>query len=154
MSRSASRMIKTLALIALGAAADAGAMSCVVESAPQFVFGQYDPQSAIALDIQTSFAVQCTPAFRGEQLNLQIGFSGLAAGQLSMRNPASGEVLSFAMYRDPARAQPIDAQSVLSFHTPLLTTTTLSLPVYGRIPARQNVSVGHYQLGVTVLLSF
>ena len=146
--------IGRIAVLILLYAADAGAMSCVVESAPQFVFGRYDPQSALPLDVQTSFSVQCTPAFRGEALNLQISFAGIGAGQLKMRNAANGELLSFSMYRDPARSQPIDAQSVLSFSTRLLTTTTLSLPVYGRVLPRQNAAVGTYQLGVAVILNF
>jgi len=32
--------------------------------------------------------------------------------------------------------------------------TTVSIPVYGRIPARQNVSVGSYHLPVNITLSY
>lgn len=87
-------------------------------------------------------------------MNLRISFAGIVGGQLSMRNAATGDLLRFNMYKDPARAQPIDAQSVLVFSMPLLTTTTLSLPIFGRVPARQNVAVGHYQLPVTVIVNF
>lgn len=154
MKARAARMIALVMLASLWLPEDAEAMSCAIESTPLFAFGQYDPQSHYPHDIQTSFAIQCTPAFRGERLNLSISFSGLASGELKIRNPANGDLVRFSMYKDPARSQPLDAQSILSFSTLLLTTTTLSLPVYGRIPARQNVSVGNYQLNVGVILNF
>lgn len=154
MTSFAKRAARYLLWMAVAAASDAMAMSCVIESAPQFVFGKYEPQSTVPLDVQTSFAIQCTPAYPGELLNLKISFAGISTSGLQMRNAATGELLNFAMYKDMAHSQPIDAQSVLSFATPLITTTTLALPVFGRIPARQNISVGNYQLGIAVILNF
>lgn len=148
------RLSKMVALMIALASSNANAMSCVIENIPQFIFGHYDPKSPVALDVQASFAIQCTPAFRGEILNLQISFAGIGAGQLKMRNASTGDMLNFGMYKDAARVQPIDAQSVLTFNTPLLTTTTMSLPIFGRVPARQNVAVGNYQLPVTVIVNF
>lgn len=143
-----------LAVVIAQMSANACAMSCVVESAPQFNFGQYDPLSATPLDVHTTFLVQCTPAFRGELLNLQVSFAGITAGQLNMRNAATGDILNFGIYRDPSRIQALDAQSVVTFISPLLATTTIALPVYGRVPARQPIAVGNYQLNVTVILRF
>ena len=153
MKRTSSSFIR-VALIMVLISDTACAMSCVVESSPQFNFGKYEPLSTTPLDVQASFLVQCTPAFRCEPLNLQVSFAGVVAGQLKMRNTLTGDTLNFGIYRDPSRIQAIDAQSVVTFSSPLLTTTTIALPVYGRVPARQNIAVGNYQLGVTVILKF
>jgi spore coat protein U-like protein len=71
-----------------------------------------------------------------------------------MRNLDTGEWLQFSVYKDPARSQPIDALNGLSLNFPLMAPTTLSIPVYGRIPARQDVAVGSYHWPVSITLSY
>lgn len=138
----------------IGLSYPAKAMFCIGEGAPQFVFGHYDPQQHEPHDVQTVFSIHCTPAYRGEALNLMIRLTNLGNGPLRMRNLDTGEWLQFSVYKDPARSQPIDALNGLSLNFPLMMPTTLSIPVYGRIPARQNVSVGRYHLPVGVTLSY
>jgi spore coat protein U-like protein len=143
-----------LSALMLGLSKPVTAMFCYGESVPQFVFGQYDPHHHEPHDVQTVFSIHCTPAYRGEALNLMIRLTNAGNGPLRMRNLDTGESLQFSVYKDPARLQPIDAMNGLSLNFPLMAPTTLSIPVYGRIPARQNVSVGSYHLPVSVTLSF
>ncbi len=150
------RLIEMMGLsgLMLGLSAPATAMLCYGESVPQFVFGQYDPHHHEPHDVQTVFSIRCTPAYRGEALNLMIRLTNASNGPLRMRNLDTGEWLQFSVYKDPARSQPIDALNGLSLNFPLMAPITLSIPVYGRIPARQNVSVGSYHLPVSVTLSY
>ncbi|NDC08063.1 MAG: SCPU domain-containing protein [Oxalobacteraceae bacterium] len=138
----------------LGLSAPAIAMLCYGESVPQFVFGQYDPHHDEPHDVQTVFSIRCTPAYRGEALNLMIRLTNASNGPLRMRNLDTGEWLQFSVYKDPARSQPIDALNGLSLNFPLMAPTTLSIPVYGRIPARQDVAVGSYHWPVSITLSY
>ena len=138
----------------LGLSAPATAMLCYGESVPQFVFGQYDPHHDEPHDVQTVFSIRCTPAYRGEALNLMIRLTNASNGPLRMRNLDTGEWLQFSVYKDPARSQPIDALNGLSLNFPLMAPTTLSIPVYGRIPPRQDVSVGSYHWPVSITLSY
>ena len=153
-NQSKRRLGSWIAAVILGLSLPATAMICVGEGAPQFVFGQYDPQLQEPHDVQTVFSIHCTPAYSGEALNLMIRLSDVSSGPLRMRNLETGEWLQFAVYKDPARSQPIDALNGLSMNFPLMMPTTVSIPVYGRIPARQNVSVGSYHLPVNITLSY
>lgn len=153
MSRWTPLASRMLALLSLAAAAPAGAMSCHIVSSPQFTFGHYDPLSPMALEVQATLQVQCTPTFPGEVLNLQVSLAGVSQS-LQMQNVQTGESLAFSIYADPARTRPIDSQQILVVRFPLVTPMLLSLPVYGRIPARQGVSVGSYRLNFGVILDY
>lgn len=128
------------------------AMSCAITNAPQLSFGHYDPLSPIPLDVQTSFSIQCTPAFPGEALDLGLSFAG-PPETWAARNSQTGETLRFSLYKDPARALPLH-DDTLQLASVLASTTTLTIPLYGRVPARQSVSVGQYQLVVTVRMNY
>lgn len=143
-----------MSVVMLAFSLPATAMMCMGESALQFTFGEYDPQLHEPHDVQAVFSIYCIPAYRGEALNLMIRLNNLGHDPLRLRNLTTGESLQFAVYKDSARSQPIDALNGLSLNFPLMVPTTLSIPVYGRIPARQNVSVGSYHLPVSVTLSY
>lgn len=128
------------------------AMSCSMTSTPQLSFGHYDPLSPIPLDIQGSLSIHCTPAFPGESLNLGISFVDLAENFIA-RNLQSGDTLRFNLYKDPARALPLGDET-LQLASVLAGATTLTIPLYGRVPARQSVAVGQYQSLVTVKMNY
>jgi spore coat protein U-like protein len=148
------RLHTWMTVLMIGLCLPAEAMFCMGEGAPQFVFGHYDPHDHEPHDVQTVFSIYCIPAYRGEALNLMIRLTNVGNGPLRMRNLDTGEWLQFSVYKDPARSQPIDALNGLSLNFPLMAPTTLSIPVYGRIPARQDVSVGSYHLPVSITLSY
>ncbi len=86
-------------------------------------------------------------------LNLQLSMAG-ASQPFKLQNVQTGEWLQFSIYADPARTRPIDSQQILVLRFPLIRSTIFSLPVYGRMPARQAVSVGNYQMGFSVVLNY
>lgn len=133
---------------------DAQAMTCRLAGTPQLVFGQYDPQSGGTLDVQTTLAIDCTPAFTGEELSLRVSLAGAPSATLEMQHQATGEPLAFGLYLDPARSRPLDWQSLFSLQATLAAPMTLTFPLFGRIPAAQNVAVGDYRLSLTLLLEY
>lgn len=133
---------------------NARAMLCFSESAPSFTFGAYEPQNFEHHDVQTIFTVYCVPAYRGESLNVAIRLNSSSTNPLQMQNQTTGERLQFAMYSDPARSQPIDAVNSINLNFTLMAPTVLSIPVYGRIPAGQNVAVGNYHLPLSVIITY
>ncbi len=104
--------------------------------------------------MQGSLSIQCTPASPGEVVDVKGSLVGVSDTQLYVRNPQTGDRLRVGLYRDSARSQPINPQELLWFRFPLVVTTTLTLPLYGRIPAGQDVSAGSYQADFTLLIDF
>lgn len=129
-------------------------MSCMTVVAPRLVFGEYDPKRPQAHDVQGSLSIQCTPMAPGEVLDLKASLAGVSGQALYARNALTGERLLVGLYRDPARVLPADAQALFAFRAPLAVTTTIVMPLYGRIPAGQDVAVGSYQADLTILLEF
>ncbi len=129
-------------------------MTCAAESASRLVFGQYDPRAPVPLDVQGSLSVHCTPNTPGEVLNLAVRLAGGGNEQAYLRNVQSGERLFIALYRDSARAIGLDPRNLFEMRVPLAAPITFTLPLYGRIPAYQNVSVGNYQAAFTVLIDY
>lgn len=132
----------------------AAGMSCLTVVAPRLAFGEYDPKWPQPHDVQGSVSIQCTPTIPGEVLNLKASLAGIADQALYARNLLTGDRLRIVLYRDPARVQPIDAQQLFAIRAPLAVTTTIVVPLYGRIPAEQDVAVGSYQTNLTLLLEF
>lgn len=153
MSRGVSILLRSMLLATCLMTQHAYSMHCMLASAPRLVFGQYDPHAG-SLSAQTLLSIECTPAFDGEPLDLNVGLAGAPSAPLTLLNPATGETLAFGLYRDPAHVQPVDWHSLLSLQTNLRSTSTMSLPLYARIPAGQNVLVGEYQLSLTLLLDY
>lgn len=152
MSRCPGRLL--LLLCASLWQSNAQAMSCRLVGTPQLVFGQYDPQSGGTLDVQTTVAIECTPAFAGEAVDLILSLVAPPSAALAMQHEASGEPLAFGLYYDPARSRPVNWQNLFSMEATLTGPMTLTFPLYGRIPAAQNVTVGDYRLPLTVLLNY
>lgn len=140
--------------LALIAAIPAMGMSCMMMAAPRLVFGEYNPKSPLPHDVQGTLSIQCTPATPGEIVDLKGSLTGLSDTQLYAHNPQTGDRLRVGLYRDPARSQLINPQELFWFRVPLAVSTTLTIPLYGRIPAGQDVAVGSYQADFTVLLDF
>jgi spore coat protein U-like protein len=111
-------------------------------------FGEYDVFSTLAADITGSLSVSCdadTP--------FQIAL-GAGAGSFTAREMRNGpNVLIYNLYTDPTR---LSIWGDGSPGTNLLSTsgTGATYTVYGRIPARQNVSAGNYSDTITVTLTF
>ncbi len=140
--------------LACGFSLSAQGMDCVPESAFRLTFGQYDPRSPDPLDVQGSMSIQCTPNSPGEILDLAATLVGATEWQFYLYNLQTGEKLRIGLYRDSARAKAIDTQNLFGVRVPLARPITFNVPLYGRIPALQNVSVGNYQADFALLINY
>jgi spore coat protein U-like protein len=112
-------------------------------------FGNYDTMSLTDAEITGSIGVSCD-----EEASLQISLSAGLGGSFATRQLQSGpRILFYNLYLDPSHltiwGDGSPGTGVLS-----LSGTGGNFPVYGRIPARQNVPVGPYGDTLHVTLVF
>jgi spore coat protein U-like protein len=140
------RLVTTLAAAWLAAASPAGAASCNAQSAG-IVFGAYDVLDASALDGVGSVTVDCDSAV---PFSVGLGPGGGSYGQRRMTAATSD--LDYNLYSDAARmivwGDGVGASDVSA------SGPSVALPIYGRIPARQNVRAGAYTDVITVTVSY
>jgi spore coat protein U-like protein len=134
--------------LALISAVPAAALAECQLSVVNVSFGAYDTLSALQTDITGSINMACD-AETSVQISLSSGLGTFAARQMQ----GGGRVLLYNLYIDPTRlsiwGDGSPGTSVMS-----LSGTNASLPVYGRIPAHQNVPAGSYGDTITVTLTF
>ncbi len=131
----------TLLSIAAPAAADCTASTQAVS------FGAYDTLSNAALDGVGNVHVNCAAAL---PFTVKLGPGN---GMIDARHMLNGtEQLGYNLYTDATRlfvwGDGLTGSSVTS------TGTSVDLPVYGRIPALQNVRVGTYIDTLVVTVTF
>jgi spore coat protein U-like protein len=131
--------------------------SCTV-TATGVAFGTYDTLAPTANDAAGSVRVRCTLliALSGSfTIDLSPGASGSYAGR-TMRNGA--QVLPYNLYTNAARTQVWgngtvgSARVTRSFAGLLVVDRTV--PIYGRIPSRQNVRAGAYSDTIVVTVTY
>lgn len=126
--------------------------SCTVE-ADDLVFGAYDPFAGTALDEEGEVRVHCT---KGTDYDI-----GLDEGenpdveQRRMSHETEGEeFLDYELYSDPGRESRWGDTSGTDTVSDTGTGSVQAHPVYGRIPAEQNVEAGNYSDTISVTVSF
>jgi len=72
----------------------------------------------------------------------------------AMINPANGDILAFTLFRDRGHKIPLDTRSPIQIVEVLEGKKLLSLPLFGRIHAHQNISRGSYQANLDLLISY
>jgi spore coat protein U-like protein len=113
-------------------------------------FGTYDVFSPLNDDITGTISVNC-PSGTSYTLSLSSGFGTYAA-----RTMTSGtNILGYNLFLDPTRLTIWgDGSAGTGTASGVGTGTSTDTPVYGRIPAGQNVSVGNYSDVLTVTVTF
>lgn len=146
-SRRTARLGFATLLAASAAAAPVSAATCNVS--PQGVsFGGYDTLSSSALDGVGNIAVSCD-ASASFTVSLSAG-----NGTYSGRAMSSGaEALSYNLYTDASRLI-VWGDGSGSTGTVSTTAAAAEIPVYGRIPARQNVPAGSYADTIVVTVTY
>lgn len=160
------RLRQPVALLALGllsglAPQSAHALAeCTVSASPT-AFGGYSPFSAAPLDTAGNVAVSCSllgvvSLLVSYTISLSAGSSGVHASRTMF---SGGSVLGYNLYTNSARTtvwgNGTGGTSTVSDGYVLgLLTTTRNYPVYGRIPAGQNVSAGLYADTITVQVDY
>jgi spore coat protein U-like protein len=129
------------------------ALAACTIAASGLSFGAYNPFSITALDGAGTVTYDCSPL--GILIRIDLDRGG-APTFTPRRLRQSATTLDYNLYRDPVRLLiwgdgTGGTQSYLALVTGL---GDVVVPVYGRIPARQNVPPGLYTDTVTVTINF
>jgi spore coat protein U-like protein len=131
---------------------------CTLITAP-LAFGSYTPTDPTPLDVQGAISLNCTQSIINFIMHLRLGqgqqpaAGSTAAAPLRQMTDGSGNFLRYDMYRNAARTQ-VWGDTIATAVFPGLGPYPLTLPVYGRVPALQNVQSGSYADSVTATLFF
>ncbi len=141
-----------LAALCLLASVGAQAQNCNITASSPMLFGTYNPLSFTDHQAQTSVSVRCI-ALANIRVLLGPGLTGNVSDRNMQRN---GVNLPYGLYIDAARTTPwgngTGGTSVVTRFVFFISDFTL--PIYGSIPARQNIPVGFYSDSVTVQFQF
>ena len=133
--------------LALAAASPGDAASCVI--APQGVsFGNYDPFSGSDLEAVGNIRLECD-AVVGVTTSLSPGAGSYSARQMS--NATSN--LAYNLFTSSQRIA-VWGDGSGGSDTVSATVQAADFPVYGTIPARQNVTTGTYQDTVIITVTY
>ena len=129
--------------------------SCNLATTP-LAFGTYDPVGSNAsadLRASTHLTVVCSS---GATPTIGIGFGNNTPGIGTTRAMSSGsDKLSYEIYKDSGLTQVwTDSGSGIFSLGTIPSVLPQTVPVYGRIPAGQNVSLGSYSDTLTVTVNF
>ena len=134
------------------------ALSCTT-SAQAVAFGNYDPLSALPTDSTGQVSVTCTNLV-SLLVSYTVALSTGVSGSYASRQLASGaNRLNYNLYTDVTHLLVWGngtggTSTVGNTFLVVLLGTTANHTVYGRIPARQNASVGAYTDTITVTVTY
>ena len=118
-------------------------------------FGAYDPTSVTNLDTAGSLIYRCSQ----KDHNIIITLSQGGGTSYAARRMVTGSnELFYNLYLDAGRSiiwgDGTGGTQAFTTRNPQGNNQDISVPIYGRIPALQNVSVGNYGDTITVTLNF
>lgn len=147
-----SSLAVTLAVLGLLMAPGLALAACTI-SASGVSFGSYNVFSSTPLDASGSVTYQCAPL----AINVQIHLSRGGATSFSPRQMRQGSAtLNYNLYLDVARTivwgDGTGGTQVYSALAAVL--IDIVVPIYGRVPAGQNVEPGSYSDTITATILF
>ena len=123
-------------------------------SSVAIAFGNYDPTSSTALDSAGSVVYRCVASDHNITITLS---RGGGTSYATRRMVKATEQLFYNLYRDAARTviwgDGTGGTQAYTLGNPP-NNQDISVPIFGRITAGQNVSVGNYSDTITVTLIF
>ena len=129
-------------------------MSCSIVTTSGVSFGAYEARKTTAVESTGLVAFECRGVASGDMIMIQLGRD--TAGSFVPRRMHHGAAkLEYNLYLDAARTRVwgdgTAGTNAYSVHPSNGRTT--SVPIFGQIPARQDVAPGHYhdQVLLTVL---
>lgn len=128
------------------------AANCTIDASSGLGFGTYDPTStnaATALDATGNITATCTSGATAS-IKLDLGANAGAGTQRAMKG-SKGGLLNYNLYTDSARTAAWDDVASVSVTAD---GTAQTIPVYGSIPAAQNVAIDSYTDTVVATISF
>jgi spore coat protein U-like protein len=129
-------------------------LACNISTAPPMAFGSYNPLKFLDVDAQTSLSVRCTGlGARFLRISLGPGLTGDVGNRALQRN---GVKLYYGLYVNTGRTTAWGDGTAGTFVVQRLVFagSEFTLPIYGRIPQRQNIPIGLYSDSVIVRLDF
>lgn len=152
MTRSVIVAVAT-AVLAL-ASSRAHAATCVIDAVSPVTFVGYDVLSASPLDIDGSVTYKCLVSL---SITIDISAGGShVVSQRQMARTGGGTALNYNLFVDAARTQVWgDGTGATGHYGPVIgVLADFTVPIYGRIPARQDVQSGSFTDTVVVTLNF
>ena len=141
------------ALLAIALLARPAQAQCVIDGITGLAFGSYDVLSGSPDDISGSITYKCLVSLT-ITIDISTGSSMTYAARTMTR--AGGGTLSYNLFADVGRTQVWGNGAGGTFHYgPFIgVLVDLAIPVFGRIPARQDAMVGSYSDIVVVTLNY
>jgi spore coat protein U-like protein len=145
-----------LSLLLLGQTAAHATTGCAFSGIVGVAFGQYNPFDTSPLDSTGSMTLHCDNVGPSDTVIIAIG-RGSASSYLARTLRSGVDILQYNLYLDAARTaiwgdDTGGSSQYGPFQPP--SGSDLTLSVYGRIPARQNVRTGSYSDVVTVTIYY
>ena len=148
MPRARILLLSTAGAAGLACAVPAHAGCSIATTA--VAFGTYDPQVATALDGVGSVTTVCDSASTN---NVSVAINGGGSNNVNARRMTSGaSTLGYQLYSNSARSTVWGTGGSALSYTGRNRTVTRT--IYGRIPARQNVTAGSYVDTLIVTVTF
>jgi spore coat protein U-like protein len=132
------------------------AESCYPMNSAQLNFGNYSPESSQHLDSVATIDIYCAPAFNGRELDVRVNLIGVG-GQGDRRvlsNQADNDEAHFILFQDAARTIPLTDQMAIPVTESVPRSKIFTIRLYGRMLARQDVSVGTYMTSLVINIDY
>jgi spore coat protein U-like protein len=145
-------LLSTLAVVAVPSRVQA---ACTI-STTGINFGDYSVFSALPDDSSGTVTFRCGPPDRNIRVTLSPGGSG-TQGNRQMRPATGSDRLRYNLYLDTARTQTWGdgtGGTAYYFSGNPPNNRNVNIPLYGRIPAQQDVAVGVYTDTVIATINF
>jgi spore coat protein U domain-containing protein, fimbrial subunit CupE1/2/3/6 len=154
MNRKLSMVLFVAVGCLLGASKDAHAQASCTISATSVNFGNYNVFNGTAVDSTGTITFRCNSS----AFNISVSLTDGAATTFNPRTMIKGaEKLNYNLYRNSARTTiwgdgTGGTQQYTNANPP--NNSNVTLTVYGRVPAGQDVSAGAYSDTVTAVINF
>lgn len=140
------------AVLLLFFAEGGNAFQCNVVTTP-VNFGFYDLFSTTDLNSTGTITVTCNAPAKNPAVPVSLSLAAGSSGSFALRrmSSTSGGALNYNLYSDAAKTIIMGDGSggSVSLSSVISKTTPWNITIYGRIPARQNVSPGVYTDSIT-----
>ena len=132
------------------------AESCYPMNSAQLNFGNYSPESSQHLDSVTTIDIYCAPAFNGRELDVRVNVIGVGGqgDRRALSNQADNDEAHFILFQDAARTIPLTDQMAIPVTESVPRSKIFTIRLYGRMLARQDVSVGTYMTSLVINIDY
>jgi spore coat protein U-like protein len=131
--------------------------NCQFNTSPTLAFGNYDALSATAVTGSANLSVTCTKDATAYVITINPGANGAGTGSSvtrAMKDPVSGNTASYNLYQDSGYSTVWGTTTATGYSFSAAGTAGNTIPVYGKVPASQNITVGTYTDALTVTANF